>query len=436
MYTAREPNSIEDIRQGLANLYNPRVLETLDLTETLMNRRVIGAASELSDFLSNALEKLRPAPALAEDSLPSRRYRYLRLRYVEYQRHAHIARELNVSPRQARRIHRDALECLRDVIERRPAVALSGISPPARAPETSISTRDGSPKGGTADKELPFKSELWVVGHQPPESAVNLATVVESIRESCLPMLAARSITLDIDIPQALRPIWYHRVSLRQIVFNVLLHLARSGSSGTVRLEVKQNNEETAIFVLHHPSPGSPTRDRETSEADTDKMLQAAQYLAQLQNSQLSLLETRDAVRWIVLRIPARTSRTIVLVDDNPHIGVMFAYMLEGSPYRLVHVRSADRALRTSHDQPPSAIILDVVMPGRDGWEILTALRQDPATANVPVIVCSVLPDRDLALSLGAADFLDKPVTQDKLLETLNRSCLDHQVEAGRERGP
>ena len=66
-------------------------------------------------------------------------------------------------------------------------------------------------------------------------------------------------------------------------------------------------------------------------------------------------------------------------------------------------------------------VILDVMMPHQDGWEVLQALRQEPACATVPIIVCSVLREHDLALSLGANDTLVKPVSQPALLDVLRR---------------
>jgi CheY-like chemotaxis protein len=95
--------------------------------------------------------------------------------------------------------------------------------------------------------------------------------------------------------------------------------------------------------------------------------------------------------------------------------------MLEGSAYRVTQVRFAARAVATARDTQPAVILLDVVLPVQDGWEVLAALRTDPLTAKIPVVVCSVLPDRELALSLGAIDFLAKPVTRVTLLQTLAR---------------
>jgi CheY-like chemotaxis protein len=67
----------------------------------------------------------------------------------------------------------------------------------------------------------------------------------------------------------------------------------------------------------------------------------------------------------------------------------------------------------------PAAILLDVMMPAMDGWEVLQALQTNPQTGTVPVIICSVFNDPDLAYSLGADRFLAKPINRDDVLDAL-----------------
>ncbi len=70
----------------------------------------------------------------------------------------------------------------------------------------------------------------------------------------------------------------------------------------------------------------------------------------------------------------------------------------------------------------PDLIILDIIMPGIDGWSIIKALREHPDTAHTPLVVCSVLEDPKLAEALGASAYLKKPISQGELLSALNRS--------------
>ena len=74
---------------------------------------------------------------------------------------------------------------------------------------------------------------------------------------------------------------------------------------------------------------------------------------------------------------------------------------------------------RLAREVLPAAITLDIMMPNQDGWEILQALKSDPATRSIPVIICSVLEDPELAHSLGAAAYLQKPISQAALLDVL-----------------
>jgi CheY-like chemotaxis protein len=81
----------------------------------------------------------------------------------------------------------------------------------------------------------------------------------------------------------------------------------------------------------------------------------------------------------------------------------------------------------------PAAVILDIRLPGMDGWEVLAALKADPETADTPVVVVSVLPERGRGFALGAADYLVKPVGGDELLAALRRVVSDRaQPPSGR----
>ena len=99
----------------------------------------------------------------------------------------------------------------------------------------------------------------------------------------------------------------------------------------------------------------------------------------------------------------------------------LFERYLAGTRYRLSSRRDATQLFEWIEEQSPQVIILDVMMAEVDGWEILGQLKQHPLTSALPVIICSVLPERDLALMLGATLYLSKPVTHSALLATLNQ---------------
>ncbi|MBI2939202.1 MAG: response regulator [Chloroflexi bacterium] len=123
------------------------------------------------------------------------------------------------------------------------------------------------------------------------------------------------------------------------------------------------------------------------------------------------------------IRLPLAQHITVLVVDDNPDVVRLIRRYLGGSHFRVVEVTEPSEALSRALECHPQAITLDVMMPSQDGWDLLQKLKNNEETQDIPVIVCSVLKESDLALSLGAADFLAKPLTQQRLLAALDR-CL------------
>ncbi len=99
----------------------------------------------------------------------------------------------------------------------------------------------------------------------------------------------------------------------------------------------------------------------------------------------------------------------------------LLGQMLSREGYRVEHATSGPDALTMVQKVRPSAILLDVMMPQVDGWTVLSALKRDPGLASIPVIIVSMLDERPLGLSLGAAEFLTKPIDRSRLVETVRK---------------
>jgi CheY-like chemotaxis protein len=87
---------------------------------------------------------------------------------------------------------------------------------------------------------------------------------------------------------------------------------------------------------------------------------------------------------------------------------------------RVAEAESGEAAIKLARKIRPDAITLDIVMPRMDGWSVLTALKSDPELAGIPVIVVTITTERGVALSLGAADFMTKPIERGRLVSVLN----------------
>ena len=112
---------------------------------------------------------------------------------------------------------------------------------------------------------------------------------------------------------------------------------------------------------------------------------------------------------------------TVLVVEDDQGLVGLYRRYLEPHGYKVVAVdKSTDTLSRTAIHRPV-AILLDVIMPNQDGWQVLTSLKENEATRLIPVIVCTIVSDRERAMRLGAADYLNKPILEGDLLQALER---------------
>jgi len=115
----------------------------------------------------------------------------------------------------------------------------------------------------------------------------------------------------------------------------------------------------------------------------------------------------------------------VLTVDDDAGVITLFRRYLSKQGYRVVGLTRGDRVVEEAKRLKPYAITLDILMPDRSGWEVIRDLKSDPLTRNIPVIVCSILAERDKGLSMGVADYLVKPILEQDLLSALARLSHD-----------
>lgn len=115
----------------------------------------------------------------------------------------------------------------------------------------------------------------------------------------------------------------------------------------------------------------------------------------------------------------ATTPALCLIVDDDEMLRALTRAALEGAGFLVEEIPDGERLVAEFRRLRPDVILLDVLMPGLDGWAVLGALKGDPATADIPVILLTILDDRDLGYALGAADYLTKPIDRDRLLRAV-----------------
>jgi CheY-like chemotaxis protein len=115
------------------------------------------------------------------------------------------------------------------------------------------------------------------------------------------------------------------------------------------------------------------------------------------------------------------TKSTILVIDDDAEACDIIQRTLEKDGFTVVTALSGEEGLRLAHQLQPVAITLDVLMPDMDGWSVLRALKVDPVLQTIPVVMLTMLDDKSKGYSLGATDYLTKPVDREQLHNALAR---------------
>ena len=113
----------------------------------------------------------------------------------------------------------------------------------------------------------------------------------------------------------------------------------------------------------------------------------------------------------------------VLVIDDDLGAVDILQRKLEKLGYAVISANNGATGIELARSRRPAAITLDVMMPGKDGWSVLSELKSDPQTSDIPIIIVSMVQDRELGYTLGAAEYLTKPIDQKKLVAVLMRFC-------------
>ncbi len=248
--------------------------------------------------------------------------------------------------------------------------------------------------------------------------SANLAVTLLAVAELVRPLADRRGVRLQISAPADLPPLAVDPVGLRQVLLNLLgVAISRAGqpeANGDVAVSAQAQGWEVETRV--QCSGEAPPAEDEPSR------LEMAYQLANICGGKLAVAAGSNAFS-AVLALPGLEQLPVLSIDDNAGTLELWQRYAEGTRYRLVGTRDPDQALPLAQRLAPQIILLDVMMPRIDGWEVLVRLRHHPLTSHIPVIVCTILKEEELALSLGASAFLTKPLTRQAFL-----AALDEQV--------
>jgi CheY-like chemotaxis protein len=114
-------------------------------------------------------------------------------------------------------------------------------------------------------------------------------------------------------------------------------------------------------------------------------------------------------------------SKLVLCVEDDEGVITLFRRYLSKRGYQVVGLTDPTRVIEEAKRLKPHAITLDVMMPGKNGWQVIQELKADSETRHIPVIMCTIVAEKDRGMSLGASDYLVKPIVEQDLLAALDR---------------
>ena len=164
------------------------------------------------------------------------------------------------------------------------------------------------------------------------------------------------------------------------------------GGDVTVKSEMNKGTTFTATFLANY--------------------LGASEDIKNKKLTQSSLIEN-------VVSIENQNAKTILIIDDDPTVSELIKRQLTKDAYNVVIANNGKEGIELARKIKPNLITLDILMPEMDGWSVLRTLKADPEVSKIPVVMASILDEKNKGFSLGAADFVSKPIEKDRLINSI-----------------
>ena len=241
------------------------------------------------------------------------------------------------------------------------------------------------------------------------------------------------------------------QTKLRQSLFNLVSNACKFTSDGEVLLDVKRGSDGFVEFVVRDTGVGmTPPQVAKLFESFTQADasmsrrfggtglgLALSRSFARMMGGDISVQSEEGKGSTFTMRIPARVSTeqahhenytpapsasgVVLVIDDDPDVYEMLRRTLSRHGFQVEGASVGEEGLRMAKRLKPRAITLDVMMPGMDGWTVLAHLKNDPETADIPVVMLTIVDNKNLGFAMGAAEYLTKPIDRDRLATVLLR---------------
>ncbi|MBN1811651.1 MAG: response regulator [Anaerolineae bacterium] len=396
---------LKHLRDALNHLYDPDRLRRSPLTSVFNVTDRFDTPSALQHILIKAIESLKPETSEPPRSHNRQVYDLLLYRYVQQFSQQEVADQLGMSVRHLRREQRAALETLAYWLWEQ-------FDLEKRLDEEAESAAQVAEPGPIAGDDLAWLKDV------PPDRPTDLSQTLPAVLELVQPLAVQHGVRLETKLAEDVPNLAVHPIALRQILLNLLTVAIHRASGGQVIIVATPEGLEVEIWVRVRPGQGDAAP--AAGVDDEGVSLELACRLAEMCRCRLGF-SAKGETFGATLTLPAAEQLPVLAIDDNADTIQLMQRYTTGTRYRLLGTRDLEQALSLAEQLSPQIIVLDVMMPQLDGWEVLGRLRQHPLTSHTPIIVCTILPQEELALSLDASGFVRKPITRQSFLAALDR---------------
>jgi signal transduction histidine kinase/DNA-binding response OmpR family regulator len=285
--------------------------------------------------------------------------------------------------------------------------------------------------------------------------------LLSDVATMIVPLIEKNQNRFEIKADDNLGLIEADQTKLRQVLFNLLSNACKFTEHGEIVLSVKLDQPETAmagapssiVFTVRDTGIGMTPAQMErlfqsftqADESTTRKYggtglgLAISRHFCHMMHGDITVQSavgqgslftvTLPTKRAVSAQLSGPTSVnehgiTILLIDDDPVVHDLLQRMLEPEGWHVIGALNGEQGLELARSLHPALIVLDVMMPGATGWEVLAMLKAEPETTAIPVVMLTMINNESLGYSMGAADYLSKPMNRARMVEVVRKHLL------------
>jgi CheY-like chemotaxis protein len=387
----------QELREALTHLYDP-IYQVSPLLRQVLAQWDRTRKGPVLAMVIAAIQSLKPGPEAPPNARSRRLYDLLDYRYVQELTQEETAERLGITPRHLRREQQQAVQMLAQSLWQ----AWGAEAPPA--PVAPV----GLPATGDAWRSQ-VREELAVLEQSDPGAVGEVGPIADQIVQLETGLAARHGCRLACATMEAELVVAVHSSILRQLLIVAVQKMIQAIGPGQVTICARRDGDAISIDVI-----GGPARD----------VLPVSEFVAETvaaHGGQAAVRQVGDQLLFSIM-LPGAQLRTVLVVDDNADLVHLYRRNTERTRFRIEHVTEGRQIFDAVARLRPHVVLLDVMLPDMDGWEVLTRLHENPATRMIPVIICSVVRQEELALALGARRYLTKPVRRQELIQALEEA--------------